>query len=60
MILLHDLKGAMEIDSSKDMSVNISICITHDSNALTPIMWKLWRLENIYFFILWQKWVIGF
>jgi hypothetical protein len=42
-ILLRDLKGAMRLGSSKDMSVHVSTCISYDLNALTPIVWKLWQ-----------------
>jgi hypothetical protein len=35
MILLHDLKGAMSLDCSKDMSVHVSTCTSYDFIALT-------------------------
>jgi len=35
MILLRDLKGAMRLDRSKDMSVRVSTCNSYDFNALT-------------------------
>jgi hypothetical protein len=41
MILLLDLKGAMRLDHSEDMSVRVSPCTDYDLNALTPVMWKL-------------------
>jgi hypothetical protein len=43
MILLHDLKGTMRLDRSKDMSVHVSTCTSYDFNTLTPVVWKLWR-----------------
>jgi hypothetical protein len=42
MILLRDLKGAMRLDHSKDMSVHVSTCTSYDFNALTSVVWKLW------------------
>jgi hypothetical protein len=43
MILLRDLNGAMRLDRSIDLSVHISTCTSYDLNALTPVVWKLWR-----------------
>jgi hypothetical protein len=43
MILLRDLEGAMRINRSKSMSLHVSTCTPYDFNALTPVMWKLWR-----------------
>jgi len=43
MILLHNLKGAMQFDSSKDIPVYVSTSASYDFNALTPIMQKLWH-----------------
>jgi hypothetical protein len=43
MILLSDLKGAMRLDRSKDMSMHVSTCTSYDFNALTPVVWKLRR-----------------
>jgi hypothetical protein len=43
MILLRDFKAAMPLDRIKDMSVHVSTCISYDFNALTPVVWKLWR-----------------
>jgi len=42
MILLHNLKGAMRLDCSKDMSVHVLICTTYNFSALTLAVWKLW------------------
>jgi len=33
----------MQLDRSKDMSVHVSTCTSYDFNALTPVVWKLWR-----------------
>jgi len=41
MILLHDLEGAMLLDSSKDMSMHVSNYITYDLNALISVVWML-------------------
>jgi len=43
MILLRDLKGAMRLDCSMVMYVRVSTCTSYDFNALTPVVWKLWR-----------------
>jgi hypothetical protein len=42
MILLHDLKGAMLLDRSKDMSMHDLTCISYGFKSLTPVVWKLW------------------
>jgi len=42
MILSRDLKGAVRLDRSKDMSVHVLTCNNYDFNALTPVAWKLW------------------
>jgi len=47
IILLHDLKGAMRLHRSKDMSVHVSICTTYDFNSLTPVVLKLWHWWNV-------------
>jgi len=41
MILLCDLKGAMQLGCSKDMSVHVSTCTCYDFNTLMPVVWKL-------------------
>jgi len=41
--LLHDLKGVMGLNSSEDMSVHVLTCRSYYCNALTPVVWKLWR-----------------
>jgi len=33
----------MRLDCSKDMSIHVSACTSCDFNALTPVIWKLWR-----------------
>jgi hypothetical protein len=38
MILLRDLKGAMRLDRSKDMSMRVSTCTNYYFNALTPVV----------------------
>jgi hypothetical protein len=43
MILVHSLKEAMQLDSSEDMSVYVSPYTSYYFNALTPVVWKLWR-----------------
>jgi len=43
MILLLSLEGAVQIDRSKGTSVHVSTCTSHNFNALTPVVWKLWR-----------------
>jgi hypothetical protein len=41
IILLRDLKGTMQADDSKDMSVHVSACTFYDFNTLTQVVWKL-------------------
>jgi hypothetical protein len=36
-ILLHDLKGAMHLDHSKDVSVHVSTSTSYSFNTLTPV-----------------------
>jgi hypothetical protein len=43
MILLCDLRGAMRFDRRKGISVHVSAFSSYDFNALTPVVWKLWR-----------------
>jgi hypothetical protein len=43
MTLLSDLKGAMLLDRREDLSAHVSTCIGYDFNALTSVVWKLWR-----------------
>jgi len=43
MVLLRGLKGAVPFDCSKDMSVHVSTCTNYDFNALTLVVYKLWR-----------------
>jgi len=43
MILQRDLKGTVRLDRSKDTSVSVSTCTTYDLNALTPVVYMLWR-----------------
>jgi hypothetical protein len=43
MVLLRDLKGAMRLDRSRDMSVYVSTCTGYDSSLWTPVVWELWR-----------------
>jgi len=38
MILLHDLRGAMQIYHSKNMSVYVATCTIYDLNALMPVV----------------------
>jgi hypothetical protein len=40
-------KGSLWFDRTKDMSVHVSTCTNYDFNALTPIMWKLWRWYDV-------------
>jgi len=40
MILLCGLKGAMQRDSNKDMSLHVSTWTRYDFNALIPDVWK--------------------
>jgi hypothetical protein len=39
-----DLKGAVQVDHNKDMSVHVSIHTSYNFNILMPIIWKLWHL----------------
>jgi hypothetical protein len=34
MVLLYDLKGTMQLDCSKDMSVHMSTCTSYNFGAL--------------------------
>jgi len=43
MILLRNSERAMRLVRNKDMSVHVSACTTYDFNALTPVLWNLWR-----------------
>jgi len=43
LILLRGLEGAMRLYRSEDTSVHVLACDSYDFNALTPVMWKLWR-----------------
>jgi hypothetical protein len=43
MIILHDLKGAIWLDCSKDTSVHVSTCTCYDFKALTSVVWKMWH-----------------
>jgi hypothetical protein len=40
---MGDLKGIMQLDRRKDMFMHVSACTIYDLNALTPVVWKLWR-----------------
>jgi hypothetical protein len=37
MILLHNFKGAMSLDHSKDTSVHVSTCTSYDFNELSHL-----------------------
>jgi hypothetical protein len=41
MNILRDLKEAVRLDRSKDMSVRVSALTSYDWNALTPFVWAL-------------------
>jgi hypothetical protein len=41
IISMRNLKGAMRLDRSKDMSVRVLACVNYDFNAFTPLVWKL-------------------
>jgi hypothetical protein len=41
MILLHNVKGAMQHDHNKDTSMHVSTYTSHDFNALMPVVWNL-------------------
>jgi hypothetical protein len=43
IILLHNLKGALLLDCSKDISVHVSACTSYDFSALMPVVWHLWH-----------------
>jgi hypothetical protein len=43
IILLRDLNGARRLDHSKDIFVHVSTCNNYDFNALTAVVWRLWR-----------------
>jgi len=64
MALLCDLSGAVQLDSNKDTSVNVSTCKSYDLNTLTPIVWRLWLwlwfFNRVCFYVSSQEWVIGF
>jgi hypothetical protein len=45
--LLRDLQEAMRLEPSVDMSVHVSTCTNYDFNALTPVVWKLWRWWDV-------------
>jgi uncharacterized metal-binding protein len=38
IILLQDLRGAMRLDGSKDMSVHVSACTSYDCNTSMPVV----------------------
>jgi len=40
MILLHNIKGDVRLDNSKNVSVHVSTCTIHNFNALS-VVWKL-------------------
>jgi hypothetical protein len=48
IISLLDLKGAMRLDRSKDMSVHVLTCRNYELNALRPVVWKLWRSNTVF------------
>jgi hypothetical protein len=52
MILLHKLKGVMQLDHSKDMSLHLLTCTVYDLSALTPVVWKLGADETCFYFLL--------
>jgi len=37
----------MRLDRGKDVFVHVSTCINYDLNALTQVMWKLWRWYDV-------------
>jgi len=41
MILLRHLQRIVRLDRSKIMFVHVSICISYDFIALTPVVWEL-------------------
>jgi hypothetical protein len=40
MTLLHAIKGAMQLDHGKVMSVHVLTCTSYNFNALMPVVWK--------------------
>jgi len=47
MILLQDLRESMRLIRRKDMSMDVSTCVSHDFNALAPVVCKLWRWYDV-------------
>jgi len=47
-ILLHNLKGAMQLDRTKDMSLHVSTCTSYYFNTLMPVVCKLWRWYDVF------------
>jgi hypothetical protein len=43
IIVLLNLKGAMRLGLSKDMSVHVSTCTSCYCKASALVVWKLWR-----------------
>jgi len=43
MILMRAVTGAMRFDHNKLMSTHVFTYSTYNFNALTPVVWKLWR-----------------
>jgi hypothetical protein len=43
MILLRDVEVAMQLDRSKAIYMYAAACTSYDFNALTSVVWKLWR-----------------
>jgi hypothetical protein len=42
----------MRLDRSKDISVHVSTCTSYDFNALTPVVWQLWRwIRRVCFYV---------
>jgi len=37
----HNLNGAIQLDHSTNMSVNVSTCTSHDFSVLMAVVWKL-------------------
>jgi len=46
-ILLLDLKRAVQLDHSKNMSVPVSTCTSYDFNTLISFVWKLWHWKGM-------------
>jgi len=44
IISLRNLKGAMRLGGSRDVSVHVSTCTNNDFEALTSVVSKLWSL----------------